>query len=212
MGSIMLKRLILVSFLCALTLAGARASERITRFVSDVDVQRNGDLLVTETIQVRAEGDAIRHGILRDFPTTYRAKDGTRVVGRLRRAGGQARRRARALRHRARRKRRAHPHRRRQALPQRRPARVPHQISHHAPDRLLQGFRRIVLERHRQRLDLPDRRGGSAHHAARARRVQADRALHRPARRCAARTRPSSSSSPAASCSAPPRACLTATG
>ena len=80
MGSIMLKRLILVSFLCALTLAGARASERITRFVSDVDVQRNGDLLVTETIQVRAEGAAIRHGILRDFPTTYRAKDGTRVV------------------------------------------------------------------------------------------------------------------------------------
>ncbi len=79
MGFNMLKRLILVGFLCVLTLAGAGASERITRFVSDVDVQRNGDLLVTETIQVRAEGAAIRHGILRDFPTTYRAKDGTRV-------------------------------------------------------------------------------------------------------------------------------------
>lgn len=75
----MLKRLILAAFLCVLTLAGAGARERITRFVSDIDVQRNGDLLVTETIQVVAEGDSIRHGILRDFPTTYRAKDGSRV-------------------------------------------------------------------------------------------------------------------------------------
>jgi uncharacterized membrane protein YgcG len=75
----MLKRLILAGFLCVLTLAAAGARERITRFVSDVDVQRNGDLVVTETIQVMAEGDAIRHGILRDFPTTYRTKDGARV-------------------------------------------------------------------------------------------------------------------------------------
>lgn len=75
----MLKRLIFAGLLCAMTLAGAGARERITRFVSDVDVQRNGDLLVTETIAVAAEGDAIRHGILRDFPTTYRAKDGSRV-------------------------------------------------------------------------------------------------------------------------------------
>ena len=75
----MIKRLFLAAFLCAMTLATAGARERITRFVSDVDVQRNGDLLVTETIQVNAEGYTIRHGILRDFPTTYRGKDGSRV-------------------------------------------------------------------------------------------------------------------------------------
>ena len=75
----MLKRLILAALLSALTLAGAGARERITRFVSDIDVQRSGNLVVTETIQVQAEGDSIRHGILRDFSTTYRAKDGSRV-------------------------------------------------------------------------------------------------------------------------------------
>jgi Predicted membrane protein (DUF2207) N-terminal domain len=67
----MLKRLILAALLSALTLAGAGARERITRFVSDIDVQRSGNLVVTETIQVQAEGDSIRHGILRDFSTTY---------------------------------------------------------------------------------------------------------------------------------------------
>ena len=60
-------------------LAPAHVDERILRFVSDVDVQTNGDLLVTETITVRAEGTAIKHGILRDFPTVYNKADGTEV-------------------------------------------------------------------------------------------------------------------------------------
>ena len=60
-------------------MAPARAEERIARFVSDVDVQRNGDLLVTETIQIWAEGHQIKRGILRDFPTTYHRTDGSRV-------------------------------------------------------------------------------------------------------------------------------------
>ena len=42
-------------------------------------MQRNGDLLVTETIQIRAEGQQIKRGILRDFPTTYHRTDGSRV-------------------------------------------------------------------------------------------------------------------------------------
>jgi uncharacterized membrane protein YgcG len=58
----------------------ARAVERILRFVSDVEVQSNGDLAVTETIRVQAEGNQIRRGILRDFPTTYARPDGSRVV------------------------------------------------------------------------------------------------------------------------------------
>jgi uncharacterized membrane protein YgcG len=65
----------------ALTFAAtaAQAVERILSFVSDVKVERNGDLLVTETIRVQAEGREIRRGILRDFPTRYTRRDGTRV-------------------------------------------------------------------------------------------------------------------------------------
>jgi len=61
-------------------LTSAQAVERILFFLSDVRVQQNGDLQVTETIRVQAEGREIRRGILRDFPTTYRRTDGTLVV------------------------------------------------------------------------------------------------------------------------------------
>lgn len=57
----------------------AQAQERILSFLSDVTVERNGDLVVTETIRVQAEGREIRRGILRDFPTTYTRPDGSRV-------------------------------------------------------------------------------------------------------------------------------------
>src|SRR5262247_2509960 len=57
----------------------AGAVERILRFVSDVKVERNGDLIVTETIAVQAEGKDIRRGILRDFPTSYTRRDGAHV-------------------------------------------------------------------------------------------------------------------------------------
>ena len=60
--------------------APAGAVERIILFVSDVIVERSGDLRVTETIRVEAEGNVIRRGILRDFPTVYTRPDGTRVV------------------------------------------------------------------------------------------------------------------------------------
>lgn len=57
----------------------ADANERISRFVSDVTVQPGGQLDVTETITVAAEGQSIKRGILRDFPTSYANRDGTRV-------------------------------------------------------------------------------------------------------------------------------------
>src|SRR5215204_5310986 len=74
-----LKRLLLAALLFAAALTQAFAEERIERFISEVDVQRNGDLIVTESIQIRAEGRQIKRGILRDFPTTYRRADGSRV-------------------------------------------------------------------------------------------------------------------------------------
>jgi uncharacterized membrane protein YgcG len=55
------------------------AAERILQFISDAVVERNGELAVTETIRVEAEGREIRRGILRDFPTRYTARDGSRV-------------------------------------------------------------------------------------------------------------------------------------
>ena len=59
-----------------------QAEEYIESFHSDIEVQRNGDLLVTETIVVRAEGRSIRRGIFRDFPTRYKtAKDRSMSVG-----------------------------------------------------------------------------------------------------------------------------------
>jgi uncharacterized membrane protein YgcG len=60
-------------------LVPAHAGERITSFISDVHVQRNGDLEVTETIAVAAEGQIIKRGILRDFPTSYTNRNGTHV-------------------------------------------------------------------------------------------------------------------------------------
>ncbi len=75
-----LQRLALGLALLLAAVAPAGAVERIVQFISDVAVQRNGDLAVTETIQVEAEGNVIRRGIFRDFPTTYARPDGTRVV------------------------------------------------------------------------------------------------------------------------------------
>jgi uncharacterized membrane protein YgcG len=46
----------------------ARGGERIEEFSSLLEVRRNGELLVTETIRVQAEGDEIKHGIFREIP------------------------------------------------------------------------------------------------------------------------------------------------
>ncbi len=51
--------------------AFAAADERILSFHSDIVVKQDGWLEVTETIRVRAEGQQIRRGIYRDFPTKY---------------------------------------------------------------------------------------------------------------------------------------------
>jgi uncharacterized membrane protein YgcG len=75
-----LARIALALALVPAALSPAAAVERILQFISDVTVERNGDLDVTETIAVQAEGRNIRRGILRDFPTIYRRRDGARVV------------------------------------------------------------------------------------------------------------------------------------
>ncbi|NND57360.1 MAG: DUF2207 domain-containing protein [Xanthomonadales bacterium] len=57
----------------------APADERILEYRSDIEVQASGQILVTERIRVQAEGDQIRRGIFRDFPTRYRDRAGNTV-------------------------------------------------------------------------------------------------------------------------------------
>ncbi|NNE23384.1 MAG: DUF2207 domain-containing protein [Rhizobiales bacterium] len=63
------------------------AREEIIHFKSLVEVQTNGDVLVTETITVRAEGRNIKRGIYRDLPYRYvdrkgeHHKSGVKVLG-----------------------------------------------------------------------------------------------------------------------------------
>ena len=54
---------VVLSMLCCLSV---RADERILRFDSAISVARDATMTVSETIQVRAEGDRIRRGIYRD--------------------------------------------------------------------------------------------------------------------------------------------------
>lgn len=63
----------------ALSVTAARADERILSFQSDIEIQADSSMTVTETIRVRAEGKQIKRGIYRDFPTRYRDRVGNRV-------------------------------------------------------------------------------------------------------------------------------------
>ena len=54
----------------------AAANEELLSFLSDVTVHVNGSMTVSETIRVRAEGNDIKRGIYRDFPTTYKTGRG----------------------------------------------------------------------------------------------------------------------------------------
>jgi uncharacterized membrane protein YgcG len=63
----------------AVASTAAVADERILRYVSDVQIQRDSSLEVTETIDVNVEHDRINHGIYRDFPTRYRGRNGTQM-------------------------------------------------------------------------------------------------------------------------------------
>ena len=63
----------------ALLCVTAGAEERIVDFASDIAIDADGGVSVTETIVVRAEGANIRRGILRDFPTEYSDRAGNKV-------------------------------------------------------------------------------------------------------------------------------------
>jgi len=76
------KRALVALLLLAVALfsGASRADERILSFESLIKVGADGKLDVTEDIRVRAEGNNIRRGIYRDFPTRYTDRYGNRVV------------------------------------------------------------------------------------------------------------------------------------
>ena len=67
-----------IIILCCLLPLLAIADERILDYQSDIRIHENGVLTVTETIRVQAEGNNIRRGIYRDFPTRYKDRLGNR--------------------------------------------------------------------------------------------------------------------------------------
>ena len=74
-----LSPLLLRSLLPLLLLAASApglAAELIERFEALVEVRADGELLVTETIVVQAEGRQIKRGIYRDFPLRFRDAEG----------------------------------------------------------------------------------------------------------------------------------------
>ncbi|PLX36233.1 MAG: DUF2207 domain-containing protein [Hyphomicrobiales bacterium] len=64
----MLRRVLFAVFAVLLSALPAAAAEQILFYGSDIVVEQSGDLVVTETIRVRAEGGEIKRGIFRDFP------------------------------------------------------------------------------------------------------------------------------------------------
>jgi uncharacterized membrane protein YgcG len=67
-----------IALLLLLPICG-NAAERILSFHSDIRVMTDGMIEVTETIRVRAEGNRIKRGIYRDFPTEYEDRFGNEV-------------------------------------------------------------------------------------------------------------------------------------
>lgn len=74
-------RIIITAVLFILSLASwAYTPEKIYHFDSKIKVQTNGVLKVTETITVQVNGQQIKRGIFRTFPTIYYTENGGRKI------------------------------------------------------------------------------------------------------------------------------------
>ena len=70
-------RLLITLLLISFTTIGL-AEERIHSYHSDIVIDDKGEMTVTETITVNAEGNKIKRGIYRDFPTQYKDRFGNK--------------------------------------------------------------------------------------------------------------------------------------
>ena len=80
--------IIILGFISAISFnvtvfAQSTEQERIISFDSNIKVNQDASLLVTEDITVYANGDTIKHGIYRDFPTIYKDNLGNKYVVRF---------------------------------------------------------------------------------------------------------------------------------
>jgi hypothetical protein len=73
-----MKRIVVARSVLALAQA-VHAQERIQSYNSQIEIRADGSIDVTEEIKVHAEGNQIRRGIYRDFPTRYQDRMGNRV-------------------------------------------------------------------------------------------------------------------------------------
>lgn len=71
-------RTVILSLFAALLAMTAGAEERIDRFDVTIEVQTDGDIIVTELIAVTSEGAQIQRGIFRDLPR-YFERNGARL-------------------------------------------------------------------------------------------------------------------------------------
>lgn len=72
--------LLMLALLMILAGTAWAQSERITSFDSQITINKDASLTVTETIDVVAAGNEIKHGIYRDFPTRYQGRNGAVTV------------------------------------------------------------------------------------------------------------------------------------
>ena len=75
--------LLSIAVLCvffSLPSSGDQGGERILSFHSDITIHEDASMTVQETIRVRSQGNKIKRGIYRDFPTRYRGRGGKRYV------------------------------------------------------------------------------------------------------------------------------------
>ena len=142
--------------ICALPVL-AQQEERILSYDSDIRLNADGSMRVSESIRVFAGGDKIKHGIYRDFPTEYKDKLGIRKhvpfeLVSVTRDGHEedyhTSSRSNGVR--------VYIGPRFSSVPVGEHTYVVTYL-HRPADGFLQGSRRVVLERHRQRLGLSDR-------------------------------------------------------
>ena len=79
---ILIPGLFFLLLMVCLQISFAAAEERILNFHSEITVHEDATMTVEETITVRAEGNQIKRGIYRDFPTRYKdSRSNPYVVG-----------------------------------------------------------------------------------------------------------------------------------
>ena len=77
---ILLISLITILFLNSSSFAQYEDIERIISFDSEITINEDASMIVSEKIKVFADGNKIQRGIYRDFPTKYKDQYGNNVV------------------------------------------------------------------------------------------------------------------------------------